>query len=113
MSLFEELIEDNKEDEKIIKSFKTKDSLCQKIFDGDTDGSKMKKEIRKKLLEISNNFIESLGVEFFIHDIVLTGSLANYGWSEYSDVDLHIIIDYSDIKGNNELFFCFSLIFLQ
>jgi predicted nucleotidyltransferase len=98
MSLFEELIEDKKEDEKIIKSFKTKDSLCQNIF----DGSKMKKEIRKKLLEISNNFIESLGVEFFIHDIVLTGSLANYGWSEYSDVDLHIIIDYSDIKGNNE-----------
>jgi|694.fasta_scaffold09653_10 predicted nucleotidyltransferase len=102
MSLFEELIEDKKEDEKIIKSFKTKDSLCQNIFDGDADGSKMKKEIRKKLLEISNNFIESLGVEFFIHDIVLTGSLANYGWSEYSDVDLHIIIDYSDIKGNNE-----------
>ncbi len=93
MSLFEELIEDRKEDEKIIKSFKTKDSLCQNIFDKDVDGFKMKQEIKKKLLEISNDFIESLGVEFFIHDIVLTGSLSNYGWSGYSDVDLHIIID--------------------
>lgn len=101
MSLFEELIEDRKEDEKIIKSFKTKDSLCQNIFDKDVDGFKMKQEIKKKLLEISNDFIESLGVEFFIHDIVLTGSLSNYGWSEYSDVDLHIIIDYGDIKGND------------
>lgn len=101
MSLFEELIEDREQDEKIVKSFETKDSLCQKIFDKDVDSFKMNKEIRKRLIEISDNFIESLGVEFFIHDIVLTGSLANYNWSEYSDVDLHIIIDYSDIKGND------------
>ena len=46
MSLFEELIEDRKEDEKIIKSFKTKDSLCQNIFDEDVDGFKMKQEIK-------------------------------------------------------------------
>jgi hypothetical protein len=101
MSLFEELIEDREQDEKIVKSFETKDSLCQKIFDKNVDSFKMNKEIRKRLIEISDNFIESLGVEFFIHDIVLTGSLANYNWSEYSDVDLHIIIDYSDIKGND------------
>lgn len=101
MSLFEELIEDREQDEKIVKSFETKDSLCQKIFDKDVDSFKMNKEIRKRLIEISDNFIESLGVEFFIHDIVLTGSLANYNWSEFSDVDLHIIIDYSDIKGND------------
>jgi hypothetical protein len=101
MSLFEELIEDREQDEKIVRSFETKDSLCQKIFDKDVDSFKMNKEIRKRLIEISDNFIESLGVEFFIHDIVLTGSLANYNWSEYSDVDLHIIIDYSDIKGND------------
>jgi hypothetical protein len=101
MSLFEELIEDREQDEKIVRSFETKDTLCQKIFDKDVDSFKMNKEIRKRLIEISDNFIESLGVEFFIHDIVLTGSLANYNWSEYSDVDLHIIIDYSDIKGND------------
>lgn len=99
MSLFEELIEDREGDEKIVKSFKTKDTLCSLIFHIPT--LKIKEEVRKRLLEISDDFIESLGVEFFIHDIVLTGSLANYNWSEYSDVDLHIIIDYSDIKGND------------
>lgn len=99
MSLFEELIEDKKGDEKIVKSFETKDTLCTLIFHRPT--SKMREDVRKRLLQISDNFIESLGVEFFIHDIVLTGSLANYNWSEYSDVDLHIIIDYDDIKGND------------
>jgi predicted nucleotidyltransferase len=39
-----------------------------------------------------------LGVEFFIHDVVLTGSLANYNWSQYSDVDLHILIDFEESK---------------
>jgi predicted nucleotidyltransferase len=58
----------------------------------------MRDEIKKRLLEISNDFIESLGVEFFIHDIVLTGSLANYNWSQYSDVDLHILIDFEESK---------------
>ena len=99
MSLFEELIEDREVDEKIVKSIETKDTLCSLIFYRPT--LKMKEDIRKRLLQISDDFIESLGVEFFIHDIVLTGSLANFNWSEYSDVDLHIIIDYDDIKGND------------
>jgi hypothetical protein len=99
MSLFEELIEDRVGDEKIVKSFKTKDTLCSLIFN--KPSFKMKEEVRKGLLEISDDFIDSLGVQFFIHDIVLTGSLANFNWSEYSDVDLHIIIDYDDIKGND------------
>lgn len=94
MSLFEELIEDRELDSKIIKSFKSKDTLSNQIFDGD----KMRDDVRKKLLEISDNFIESLGIEFFIHDIVLTGSLANYNWSNFSDVDLHIIVDFEEIS---------------
>jgi predicted nucleotidyltransferase len=58
----------------------------------------MRDEIKKRLLEVSNDFTESLGVEFFIHDIVLTGSLANYNWSQFSDVDLHILIDFEESK---------------
>jgi predicted nucleotidyltransferase len=99
MSLFEELIEYTKDDEKIIKSFRTKDSLCQKVF----DGFNMKSEVKNQLLKISEDFIESFGIDFFIHDIVLTGSLANYNWSEYSDIDLHIIIDYEETDFNLDL----------
>ena len=107
MSLFEELIEDKELDDKIVKSFKSKDTLSNQIFEGEKGEFKMRDDIRKKLLDISDNFIDSLGIEFFIHDLVLTGSLANYNWSNFSDVDLHIIVDFDEIvegKPDSESF---------
>jgi hypothetical protein len=98
MSLFEELIEDRQEDEKIVKSFEPKDSLSDQIFEGSDGEFSMRDDIRKSLLKISDDFIDTLGVEFFIHDIVLTGSLSNYNWSQFSDVDLHILIDFEESK---------------
>ena len=98
MSLFEELIEGKKKDKQIVKSFETKETLSSQIFDEVKGHFVMRDEIKKRLIEISNDFIESLGVEFFIHDIILTGSLANYNWSQYSDVDLHILIDFEESK---------------
>jgi hypothetical protein len=98
MSLFEELIEDRQEDEKIVKSFEPKDSLSNQIFEGSDGEFSMRDDIRKSLLKISDDFIDTLGVEFFIHDIVLTGSLSNYNWSQFSDVDLHILIDFEESK---------------
>jgi len=101
MSLFEELVEYTKDDERIVKSFETKDALSNEIFDESKDGFKMKEGVRKRLLEIADEFVESFGVEFFIHDVVLTGSLSNYNWSEFSDVDLHVLIDMGEIDGDN------------
>jgi predicted nucleotidyltransferase len=104
MSLFEELIEGKKKDKQIVKSFETKETLSDQIFEEQKKGHfVMREDIRKKLLEISDDFVESFGVDFFIHDVVLTGSLANYNWSQYSDVDLHIIIDFEESKYEMEL----------
>ena len=103
MSLFEELIEDRVGDEKIVKSFKTKDSLSDNIFEESKGKFTMRDDIRKALIKISEDFISTLGVEFFIHDIVLTGSLSNYNWSNYSDVDLHILIDFKESKYNSDI----------
>jgi hypothetical protein len=96
MSLFEELIEDKELDKKIIKSFKSKDSLSDNIFELSDKIYVMREDIRKRLIDISNDFIDSFGIEFFIHDIILTGSLSNFNWSQYSDVDLHILIDFEE-----------------
>jgi predicted nucleotidyltransferase len=100
MSLFEELIEDKAGDKKIIKSFEAKENLSDQIFENQ---NVMRNDVRIALLKISDEFIDSLGIEFFIHDIVLTGSLANFNWSNYSDIDLHIIIDFEDSDYNLEL----------
>lgn len=102
MSLFEELIEGKKKDKQIVKSFETKETLSDQIFEERKGHFVMRGEIKKRLIEVSNDFIESLGVEFFIHDVVLTGSLANYNWSQYSDVDLHILIDFDELDKDSK-----------
>ena len=33
----------------------------------------------------------------------MTGSLCNYNWSTYSDIDLHIVIDFSEISDKKDL----------
>jgi len=60
-------------------------------------------EIRETLLKIAQDFFNGLKLEADVLDIVLTGSLANYNWSKYSDIDLHIIINFEDIDENVEL----------
>ena len=79
-SLVDELSEDRELDQKIVKSFYAKDTLSLDIFKK-TDGSyKMDEAVRDKLITISDGFIDFLGIDFFVHDVVLTGSLANYNW---------------------------------
>ena len=102
-SLVDELSEDKEKNEKIVKTFYSKKTLSKDIFQKVGNRYEMIPAVRERLLEISDNFIDFLGVEFFIHDVVLTGSLANYNWSEFSDVDLHIIIDYEDTNHNIDL----------
>lgn len=102
-SLVDELSEDKEQDVKIVKSFYAQDTLSLDIFKQTDDTYIMIPTVRNKLLELADNFVEFLGVDFFIHDTVLTGSLANYNWSEFSDIDLHIIIDYEDSGHNPDL----------
>jgi len=59
--------------------------------------------IRKKLLIIANDFYASLKFSAKIQDITLTGSLANYNWTEKSDLDVHVIIDFREIDENTDL----------
>ena len=59
--------------------------------------------VRAKLLKIAQDFIDGLPVEVDVEDITLTGSLANYTWSNYSDVDLHIIVDFLGVDENRAL----------
>jgi predicted nucleotidyltransferase len=78
-------------DNNIIKSFFSKDELNSKIWD---ENMKLRKEVREKLLQTANEFIDFIGVPLLIEDVIFTGSLANYNWSEYSDIDLHVVCDF-------------------
>ena len=66
-------------------------------------GEKFDPEVRTKLIQIANDFYKDLKVSIPIEDIQLTGSLANYNWTEHSDLDVHVIMDLSKINKDVEL----------
>jgi hypothetical protein len=85
----------------ILKSFDLQDELNSKIWiKTKGDNYVISQKVREKLLEIAYEFIEFLKVDIIVSDVHLTGSLANYNWSEYSDFDLHIIADFGQFPKN-------------
>jgi len=80
-------------------SFEVQDELQPEFWrDNELDP-----EINKRLVEIVTDFIDNLPIDITVEDIRFTGSLANYNWSEYSDVDLHVVVDFSKINNDEEL----------
>lgn len=63
-----------------------------------TSDNAIKPEVRQALIDIANSFFESLELDLDVKDVLFTGSLANYGWTDGSDIDLHLIVDYGDLK---------------
>ena len=82
--------------QQILNSFSIKKTLNPKVWENPTDPNKatMVPKVRKALERIADEFIEYLGDDVFVEDIYLMGSLANINWSEYSDFDLHVIVDF-------------------
>ena len=81
---------------KIVKSFKISNALSSDIWE-DKDGTfTIKPEIREALLKIVDDYLDFIDMDLDITDITLTGSLSNFNWSEFSDVDLHLLVDFSD-----------------
>jgi predicted nucleotidyltransferase len=59
------------------------------------DGLKIKPKVKEILLKIANYFWNSMELDINYQDVLLLGSSANYNWTENSDIDLHIIVDFS------------------
>lgn len=65
--------------------------------------NKLNPKIARRLKRIAGDFLDELEMPVEMLDLRFTGSLANYNWSRYSDVDLHLVVDYSKIDSNAEL----------
>lgn len=94
--------ETNKLDESFdVSSLKSQKTLHPDFWKNDILDSR----VRLKLLDIADDFTDFLNIDWVKpEDITMTGSLANYNWSEeHSDIDLHIIIDYKKVDNRTEL----------
>ena len=84
----------------VVDGFAFNDTLERKIWDNNDE---MNPEIREVLLKIASDFVDGLTIDINLEDVRLTGSLANYSWSKYSDVDLHLIVNFKTVDEDLDL----------
>jgi hypothetical protein len=65
-----------------------------------TDDQCLPKKLRTGFLKIANSFYDFLEIDAPVIDIILIGSNANYNWTEFSDIDLHVVINYLNVGSN-------------
>ena len=75
-------------------------TLNPKIWQGD----RLDPQVRRKLIDIAKAFVDFVGIDLDTKDFTITGSNANYTWTDYSDLDLHVIIEGSPTDEQRELF---------
>jgi hypothetical protein len=73
--------------------------LNPEIWDGET----LKPEVLSQLLKIATTFYKDTELTAPIEDIYFLGSTAGYNWTPTSDIDLHVLIDFSKVDENKEL----------
>jgi hypothetical protein len=81
-------------------SFKINKILNPKVWESENS---INPEIKETLIKIAKSYYDSLELNVPISDIILTGSLANYNWSKYSDFDIHIVIDMNRFGDKKDL----------
>jgi predicted nucleotidyltransferase len=88
-------------DEIDVSVLKFNDELNPLLWDGE---NKLKDDVRNRLLKIAVEFIKSCKIEDYTYnDIVLVGSMANFTYTPQSDIDIHIVVDFSQFKADETI----------
>ena len=96
------ITEQNNPEDVDLSSFEFYDDLNKDFWN--QEGERLDPEIRQKLLAIANDFWDSLEVgDTEYDDITFTGSLAAHNYSKFSDVDLHLLVDFSQVDDKIDL----------
>lgn len=79
------------------------DKLNDKLWD---ENQNLIPEVRDKLKEIVNEFIQYMlddEIKFDVLDVNIVGSNAGFNYTENSDIDLHLIVNFDDIGDPDKL----------
>lgn len=88
----------------IKENFEIHKTLNPKLFN--IENSTLKKDVRERLIEIADLFVENLKenkIPIKVIDYWLLGSNAAYNYGEFSDIDLHIIVNTDIVEDSNIL----------
>ena len=82
-----------------LSSLELKGELSPALWE---DGN-LKQEIKERLSQVAYDFLDSLGIKVGLSDLYLVGSMAAYNYSEHSDIDLHLILDFDKVSSDKDL----------
>lgn len=88
------------QDKDDLMAFDVRGDLNQRIWAGDDH---VRPGVKAALMDIVDEFMEGLDMDLDVKDIIVTGSIANYNWSKFSDIDIHILIDFESVNKNKEM----------
>ena len=61
--------------------------------------NRLRPQVRTALLKIAQDFVDYLGItDLDVQDITVSGSNAAYTYTTHSDLDLHIVVDFSKLN---------------
>lgn len=81
-------------------TFRYHDTLNPKFW----DGFNLKKEVKMQLIKIANTWAEFADIpKNAIKDILLVGGNANYNYTRFSDLDLHLVVDQNKLPNCPDL----------
>lgn len=82
-----------------LSSFKKKNQLAP-IWN---EQGELNPRVRLKLLDIADDFWEFVNLKWVKpNGIILTGSICNFNWSHFSDIDLHLVVDFDEIDEKTD-----------
>lgn len=67
------------------------------------DGDVLKSNVKDQLLLIAKDFYATLKIKEAPEDITITGSSANYNYTPTSDIDLHLLLDFTNVTCDEEI----------
>jgi hypothetical protein len=67
-------------------------------------GDKLKPEVREKLIDIGNAWAEFSKIpQEAVKDMIIVGGNANFNYTDYSDIDLHLLVDKEEMPDCPDL----------
>lgn len=83
----------------LLEKFEVHDDLNPLIW----DNNKLRSDVREKINEIVEQFVSSCEIPLNIVDIHIVGSMASYNYTQYSDLDVHIISNFELLDCSKEI----------
>ncbi|MBO5711337.1 MAG: hypothetical protein J6R47_00725 [Acholeplasmatales bacterium] len=83
----------------LVEKFEKHDTLNPKLW----KNNKLLPEVKDKIIEIIKEFLSTIDLNIKIIDARIVGSQASFNYTEYSDLDIHLITNFELMDASEEI----------